>query len=131
MAYYSYFNPNPRHKNPVGDCTVRSISKALNIPWETAYIDLVSEGYELGDMPSSNSVVNSYLRKNGFRKYTLSNECPDCYNFIDFAGEHFKGTYIVCTGTHMACIKDNVLYDSWNSSDCIPIYYYQKENETW
>ena len=125
---YSYFNPNPRHKRSVGDCTVRALSKALDIPWESAYIDLVSEGYEQGDMPSSNAIVDSYLRSKGFRKYALPNDCPDCYTFADFAGEHFKGNYVVCTGSHMACIQDGCLYDSWNSSDCTPLYYYERED---
>ena len=123
---YQFFNPNPRHQKPVGDCTVRSISKALNIPWETAYLDLAMEGFDGGDMPSSNAIVDSYLRSKGFRKYALPNDCPDCYTFSDFAGEHFKGTYVVCSGTHMACIKDGTLWDSWDSSECTPIYFYER-----
>ena len=127
MAYYSYFNPNPRHLNPVGDCTVRAISKALNIPWETAYIDLVMQGYSVGDMPSSNAVVNSYLRSKGFRKHTIDDRCPDCYTFADFAKEHPKGIYILGTGTHLACVESGLIRDSWDSSDCIPLYYYERE----
>jgi hypothetical protein len=125
---YKYYNPNPRHNNSVGDCTIRAVSKALNIPWETAYIDLVMQGYEIGDMPSSNAVLNSYLRSKRFRRNVVSNLCPDCYTFGDFAKEHPKGTYIVCTGTHVACIKDEILYDSWNSSDEAVIFYYERED---
>lgn len=125
---YKYYNPNPRHNNSVGDCTIRAVSKALNIPWETAYIDLVMQGYEIGDMPSSNVVLNSYLRSKWFRRNVVSNLCPDCYTFSDFAREHPKGTYIVCTGTHVACIKDEILYDSWDSSDEVVIFYYERED---
>lgn len=131
MSMYKYFNPNPRHKKSVGDCTVRSLSKALKISWETAFIDLVSEAYDMGDMPSSNSVFDSYLRNKGFRKYTIPNDCPNCYTFNDFAEEHFKGIYIVCTGTHVATIVDSILWDSWDSSDETPIYYYAYEREEW
>lgn len=125
---YKYYNPNPRHNNSVGDCTIRAVSKALNIPWETAYIDLVMQGYEIGDMPSSNAVLNSYLRSKCFRRNVVSNLCPDCYTFGDFSKEHPKGTYIVCTGTHVACIKDEILYDSWDSSDEVVIFYYERED---
>lgn len=125
MANFNYFNPNPKNRN-IGDCTVRSLCKALNIPWETAYLDLCMEGYDLCDMPSSNAAFDSYLRSKGFRKYAIPNECPKCYTFRDFAGEYFKGTYIVCTGTHVACIKDGMLWDSWDSSDCVPIYFYER-----
>lgn len=125
---YKYYNPNPRHNNSVGDCTIRAVSKALNIPWETAYIDLVMQGYEIGDMPSSNVVLNSYLRSKWFRRNVVSNLCPDCYTFSVFAREHPKGTYIVCTGTHVACIKDGIIYDSWDSSDEVVIFYYERED---
>lgn len=126
---FQFFNPNPRHKRSVGDCSVRAISKALNIPWETAYLDLASEGFELGDMPSSNSVIDSYLRSKGFRKYAIPNDCPNCYTFNDFAEEHFRGRFLVCTGTHIAAIVDSILWDSWDSSDEIVIYYYEREEE--
>lgn len=125
---YQFYNPNPRHKRSVGDCSVRSIAKALNIPWESAYIDLSSEGFEVGDMPSSNATIDSYLRSKGFRKYVMPNDCPNCYTFNDFAEEHFRGTYLVCTGSHIATIVDSILWDSWDSSDEIVIYYYERED---
>jgi hypothetical protein len=86
------------------------------------------QGYEIGDMPSSNAVLNSYLRSKRFRRNVVSNLCPDCYTFSDFAREHPKGTYIVCTGTHVACIKDGIIYDSWDSSDEVVIFYYERED---
>ncbi len=126
MSNYVYFNPNPRKRNNVGDCTVRSVSKALDIPWETAYIDLVMQGYSLGDMPSSNMVMSSYLHSKGFSKHVIDDLCPDCYTIKDFASEHPEGTYILGTGTHVVAVKDGQYYDSWDSGDEIPIYYYQK-----
>lgn len=128
---FEYYQPNPLHKNGKGDCTVRSVSKALGMSWDSAYIDLVMQGYLLKDMPSSNEVMNSYLRSKGFRRYSVDNICPDCYSFADFAYDHPKGTFIVGTGTHVACIKEGLLFDSWDSSDCVVIYYYKKEIEPW
>ena len=98
--------------------------------WDSAYIDLVVQGFALKDMPSSNEVMSSYLRSKGFRRYTTPNICPDCYSFADFAKDYPHGTYIVGTGTHVACIKDSILYDSWDSSDCIVLYYYERD-EIW
>lgn len=123
---YVYYNPNPRQRH-TGDCTVRAVSKALGISWETAYIDLVMEGYSLADMPSSNLVMQRYLRTKGFSKHVIPDTCPDCYTFAEFAEDHPKGTYIVCTGTHVATIIDSVLWDSWNSSDEILIFYYKRD----
>lgn len=128
---YEYYNPNKRNRKVVGDCTVRAVSKALGISWETAYIDLVMQGYYLADMPSSNAVMSSYLHSKGFSKHIIPDLCPDCYSIEDFAKEHPKGTYILGTGTHVVCVKDGVIYDAWDSSDEVPIYFYKKEENLW
>lgn len=49
--YYEY-NPNPVSRR-VGDCAVRAVAKALDTDWETAYTLLVTNGFLMGDMPSS------------------------------------------------------------------------------
>jgi len=125
---YVYYNPNPRRRTESGDCTVRAIAKALNTTWDSAFIDLASQAFFNKDMPSSNAVVSSYLHSKGFRRYTISNLCPDCYSFKDFARDHPKGTYIVGTGTHLACIKDGRIFDSWNSENEVPLVYWKKED---
>ena len=80
---FSYYNPNPKNKR-VGDCTVRAISKALGQEWEVTYAGLLAEGFRLCDMPSANHVWGAYLRKKGFRRDILPDECPDCYTVHDF-----------------------------------------------
>lgn len=122
---YVYFNNNPRGLN-VGDCVIRAASKALNQSWETTYLDLVSVGYDMADLPSSNSVLNSYLHSKGFSKKTIDDLCPSCYSVRDFANEHFSGIYILGMGTHVVCVVDGVYFDSWDSGDEVPIYYWFK-----
>ena len=129
MQRYKYYNPNPRNRSRVGDCTVRAISKALGISWDSAYLDLVIQGYLLGDMPSSNEVMSSYLHSQEFTRHAIPDQCPDCYSINDFAEDHPVGTYIVGTGTHVAAIVNGTLYDSWPSGDETVIYYYQKEGQ--
>ena len=73
-----HFNNNPTSRN-VGDCAVRAVAKALDISWEDAYAKIASNGYAMGDMPSSDSVWGSVLRQNGFYREVIPNECPDCY----------------------------------------------------
>lgn len=128
---FVYYNPNPRNRKNVGDCTVRAIAKALNVSWETAYIDLVMQGYELADMPSSNVVMSSYLHSKGFSKHVIDDSCPDCYSIRDFAIDHPEGVYILGTGTHVVAVVDGSYFDSWDSGDEIPIYYYRKESSLW
>ena len=128
---YQYYNPNPQNRKGVGDCTVRAISKALGISWKTAYVDLVIQGYLLSDMPSSNVVMNSYLLSKGFSKHVIDDTCPDCYTVNDFVKDHPLGTYVLGTGTHVIAVIDGIFYDSWDSGDEVPIYYYKKERGLW
>lgn len=125
MAFI-YFNPNPAGRS-VGDCAVRAIAKALDIDWETAYIKMCSNGYSMGDMPSSDSVWGAVLRQNGFYRKTIPDTCPECYTAEDFCREHPKGTYVLGFGGHVATVHDGFVYDSWDSSNEIPQFYWYKE----
>lgn len=121
------FNPNPTGRN-VGDCSIRAVAKALNISWEDAYAKVVSNGYAMGDMPSSDSVWGSVLRQNGFYREAIPNECPDCYTAKDFCKDNPYGIYVLGFGGHVATVVDGDLYDSWNSENEIPQYvWYRKE----
>ncbi len=123
---FEYYNENPKEKN-VGDCTVRAICKATGEPWGAIYAKLCAKGYEMADMPDSNAVWGAYLAEEGYKRHILPNTCPACYTVSDFAEDHKEGTYIVGTGTHVVCVKDGCIFDSWNSSDKVPVYYFSKE----
>lgn len=121
------YNPNPTGRN-VGDCAVRAVAKALDLDWETAYDLIAANGFGMGDMPSSDSVWGAVLRQNGFYRQAIPNTCPDCYTAEDFARDNPKGTFVLGFGGHVATIEDGNIYDSWDSSGCIPVYvWYRKE----
>ena len=123
---YSYYNPNP-YSNRVGDCVIRAISKALNQSWVQTYIDLSLQGYLMGDWGSSNAVWHAYLKGKGLKREIISNDCPECYTINDFCEEFPQGVYVIGTGSHAVCVVDGVIYDTWQSGDETPIYYYRKE----
>lgn len=125
---YIKYNPNPTGRN-VGDCAVRAIAKALKVDWETAYMLIVANGYNMGDMPSSDSVWGSVLRQNGFYRKAVPNTCPDCYTAEDFARDNPNGTFVLGFGGHVATIVNGDLYDSWNSSQEIPVYVWYRKDE--
>jgi len=125
---YVAYNPNPAAMRNVEDCAVRAIAKALNTDWETAYANLALNGFSMGDLPNANSVWGALLRQNGFYRESIPNTCPDCYTAKDFAKDHPKGVYVLGFGKHVATIVDGNLYDSWDSSNEIPQYFwYRKE----
>ena len=122
---WTYYNPSPTGRN-VGDCAIRAVAKALDTDWETAYALIASAGFQMGDMPSSNSVWGAVLRQNGFYRSAIPNTCPDCYTAADFARDHPAGTFVLGFGNHTATIQDGDLYDSWDSSNEIPQYVWHK-----
>lgn len=124
MAFIHY-NPNP-HGEYVGDCVIRAITKALDKSWNEIYLAMALVGYSMGDMPSSNRVWGQFLKDMGYRRYIIPNTCPDCYTIRAFCEDNPKGTYIVGTGTHVVTVKDGNYYDSWDSGDETPIFYYME-----
>lgn len=125
MNVWVYYNPSPSGRN-VGDCSVRAVAKALDTDWETAYAMIASAGYAMNDVPSSNAVWGSVLRRNGFVRSSIPPSCPDCYTAADFARDHPTGTYVLGFGNHVATLKNGRLFDSWDSSGLSPQYFWQK-----
>lgn len=122
---YKQYNPNPRGLM-VDDCTIRAIACIFNKTWEDAYAELVTKGYQLYDVPTSQNVFNTYLKGKGFVRHIIPNTCPTCYTVDDFSREHQTGEYILATATHVVAIKDGNIYDSWDSSLEIPLYYWSR-----
>jgi hypothetical protein len=127
VSRWKQFNPNPLSRN-VGDCSVRAISAALNVDWETAFAMIAANAFQMGDVVSSNAAWGSVLRQHGFNRFVIPNSCPDCYSIGEFAEDHQKGVYVVGTGNHVVTIKDGVILDSWDSSKEIPIYYWSRNS---
>ena len=124
---YIEYNPNPVGRK-VGDCAIRAVAKALNTTWERAYVLITDAGYKMADMPSSDSVWGAVLRQHGFYRSAIPNSCPDCYTAEDFCRDHPYGIYVLGFGGHVATVVDGDLYDSWDSSQEIPVYvWYRKD----
>lgn len=116
------YNPNPVGRS-VGDCSVRAVAKALDTDWETAYAMIAKNGFLMGDMPSSDSVWGAVLRQNGYIKQVVQDdETAD-----EFCKEHPQGTFVLGFGGHTATVIDGNLYDSWDSSNEVVQYYWEKQ----
>lgn len=114
-------------KNLVGDCVIRGISILTDKSWEYTYMEIVVQGYDMYDMPSSNEVWSSYLKSQGYNKKIIPNTCPNCYTIKDFCEDNPHGRYLLATGTHVVAVIDGDYYDTWDSGNEIPIYYFTKE----
>lgn len=122
---YIFYNPNPLGLS-VGDCTVRAISKVTGLSWQETYLYLLIQGYMMSDMPSANRVWGELLKSFGFKRQLLPDTCPDCYTICDFCRDNPIGTYLLGTGEHVVAVIDGNYYDSWDSGNEIPIYFFER-----
>lgn len=120
-------NENPVARRTI-DCTVRAISAALDQDWDTTFVGISVKAFDLKDMPSANHVWGAYLKSKGWRRHIIPNDCPDGYSVSDFCIDNPQGTYILALNGHVVCVIDGNYYDTWDSGEEIPIYYWEKEN---
>lgn len=122
---YRNLNLNPENRR-TDDCVIRAIATAMQTDWETIYDALAKEGRKRHDMMNANHVWIGWLKDNGFRMRTIPDICPNCYTLRDFCVDHPDGTFIVGTGSHVVAVIDGDYYDSWNSGDVVPIFYFRR-----
>lgn len=122
---FIYENPNPGNRR-VGDCVIRALSILLDCSWNNIYDDLSDLGREMFDLPSSNEVWTEYLYANNFTRKIIPDTCPACYTIKEFCEEHRYGRYLLATGTHVVAVIDGNYYDTWDSGNEVPVYYFQR-----
>jgi hypothetical protein len=122
---YRHYNPNPRNPQ-AGDCVVRALAAVTGRDWLSVYAALSVQGFMMGDWGNSDSVWGEWLRSQGFRREIIPNSCPACYTVADFAADHPHGAYVLGAGSHAVAVVDGDIYDSWDSSGAVPIFFYAR-----
>ena len=117
-------NANPAHRR-VGDCVIRAISTATGKPWVEVYDELHLVGRNVYDMMSSNETWGLYLYRMGFEPFILPQACPKCITVREFTRHFPVGTYIIGTGNHAVAVIDGDYYDTWDSGDTVPAYFFK------
>lgn len=120
---YKQHNTNPC-RNSVGDCVVRAVSIVTEQDWDSAYIALCVQGFQMCDMPSSNHVWGEYLKSQGFTKHVI----PEYCTVREFCENNPRGTFVLATGTHAIAVIDGDYLDSFDSGREAPVYLWRKEN---
>lgn len=117
------YNSNPIANN-VEDCAVRAVALALGIPWDEAFDEIAIMSKNMGVMPHNNAAWGAVLRRHGFKRAVIPNTCPECYTAEDFCNDNPEGVYVLGFGTHTATVINGNLYDTWDSSQELPIYFW-------
>lgn len=123
---YADFNNNPQNKR-VGDCVIRAIAKALQKDWNEVYIDLAVEGYKQADSFQSMAVWGKYLKDHEWQQMLLPDTCPACYTVRNFCSDNPLGYFILVTGSHVIAVIDGVYFDTWDSGDEVPVYFFKRK----
>lgn len=122
---FVYYNANTAG-NLVEDCVIRALCVVFNDTWRHIYADLTMMGYYNYNMPNANKIMAEYLTLNGFTLRHLKDTCPACYTIRDFAMDHPFGTYVLATGSHVVALVDGYYFDTADSGDEVPLYYFEK-----
>lgn len=123
---FRQYNANPAN-NLVGDCVIRAISTLTGQDWMTTKIGIFIQSCLMYSTESSNNVWHAYLHKQGYRRYSIPNTCPYCYTVKDFCKDHPYGKYLLALDGHVVAVIDGDYYDTWDSGNEVPIYFWKKE----
>lgn len=125
MSIWIKYNANPVG-NRVRDCAQRAISAALDVDWDTASDMIYEMAKGMGTTTDDDNAWGAVLRRSGFYRAIIPNTCPECYTMTDFCRDHPRGVFVVKMPEHVATVIDGKLYDTWDSSEEIPIYYWYR-----
>lgn len=120
-----YYNPNPTCKffksgKPknwyINDSSIRAISKALNLTWESAYDLLVKVGKKQYNVPTSKQVIEEVLADNGFEFVTYGKpgkdeKRPNVKQFIEKLTDDTNDIYVLNLADYFTCVINKKIYD--------------------
>lgn len=117
-------NPNPAG-NDVPDCVIRAICIALDLPWEQVHWELSVLSARYYSVTCDDNLWGRYLYYFGFRPFLMPEYCPECVTVRDFCRIFPRGTYIIGTGSHAVAVIDGNYYDSWDSGNEVPSFFWR------
>ena len=122
---YRFYNAIPL-KIRTEDCTVRTLSKILNISWDSAFDILSKMAKSMGVMPSDKNVFSAVMRMNGFYRENLPNFLQEDYSVKDFSEDNPNGRYVLCTDNHVVPVINGTYFDTYDSGDEYVMWFWTK-----
>lgn len=128
---FVYYQPNKKDlKDKYGDCTIRALSKALDVSWLEAFdliIPLCREYQVSNIFDAPSSIAREMVEKLGFKYTGVSNKKGMKRPTVDsFAKDHPEGTFILNVAHHEVACVDGKYYDTWDCGECSMYGWYEK-----
>jgi len=117
------YNANPRDKNE-GDCTIRALSLAYDMDYNTVKNELGSIGRQNKSAFNTIDTIRSFIGKHGNKRF-FSEQNINVNTVEQFANQNRHGVYIVfCSNNpkqassyHLVTIMNGKIYDTWDSGN--------------
>lgn len=108
---WRYLNKNPLARD-TNDCVIRSISCAEERSWDDVYLELSQLAQEQGIILDDIKFVEPYLDSKYYRTCYKNNGVA--LTLGKFMEINPRGTFLVTMRGHITCVKDGVLYDTFD-----------------
>lgn len=128
---FQYYQPNKKDiKDNYGDCTIRALSKALDLTWLEAFEITIPycRKYQTPNIFNLPCKMEAEIMKElGFEYTGISNKKGSKRPTVDsFAKDHPTGTFILNVANHEVCVSEGKYFDTWDCGEKSVYGYYEK-----
>ena len=114
-------------KKKRGDCVARAITIALNLPYEVVFKNLCDLAKETGFWPNDEETWGLYLKNNGWEKHKPQRISGNLKRLEQFNSRGI--TAIVKTRSHLVCVSEGKIFDTFDCKYSCAYSYWTKEEE--
>lgn len=134
---FHFHNANPRNRI-TGDCRIRAISVACEVPYNQVVMDLAKIQCETGYDQCCGQGIDILMKQYGWEKqkqprkwdntkYTGKEFCEEIREGLSFNGKDMSRIMANIGANHEVAIIDGKVWDHWNSTGgCIGNYWVKK-----
>jgi|11BtaG_2_1085332.scaffolds.fasta_scaffold74724_1 hypothetical protein len=107
----------PKLAKRTGNCVIRAIAHATQQPYKKVWKEMLQISSETGYFPNNPKVSVKYLEKFGFEEIKYGKSKIRMNDVGESMAENLKNQWaILYIRKHWVAIKDNVVYDAWDST---------------
>jgi len=124
---YVFRNENPKGKKTT-DCVIRAITTATGKTYEEVARELLEWSLKTGFAFNDKRCYQKYLESLGFKKQKQVKKSSGKWYSISEIAEKIENGLVHAT-SHLTCIKDGNVYDTWDCSKKKAGMFYVREDQ--